>query len=127
MKTKEYSSFVQQKVYIMHEAVLNCLDNRGDEEIFMNLQDIVDRCGVVVPEKIYGVINDFMEQYLEPDIYGVIKEKKECISFDFQKYDLLEMKEAELEYCSLEDKEWIKIRRIYEKVAMDYIRPIFTI
>lgn len=125
-KKKQYSDFVQEKVFEIHEAVISYLDERRNEDRFWDLQEKVERYRVAIPEHIYIVIQNFIDQYLEIDLYEVTAEKKDNNGFDFSKYELLEIRcpqpEIEEEYIT-----WFKLKTMYDAIAMEYIRPVFVV
>jgi len=98
-KRKKYSDFVQEKVFAMHESIMSYIDDIGNEEKFYDMEDMITRCRVAVPDKIYRVIKHFVTQYLEMDLYGDNDGKSNCCDF----------------------------KEMYEGIAMEYIRPVLVV
>lgn len=110
-KRRHYSDFVQEKVFAMHESVLIYIDDMGNEEKFYDMEDMITRCRVVVPDKIYYVITQFVKQYLEVDLYESRDKNGKYGGFDFSKF---------------ETKDALDFKEVYEGIAMEYIRPVFV-
>lgn len=110
-KRRQYSEFVQEKVFAMHESVLVYIDDLGNEEKFFDMEDVITRCRVVVPDKIYRVIKQFVKQYLEAELYECKDEREKNVGFDLSKF---------------ETEDEFKFKEMYEAIAMEYIRPVFV-
>ena len=78
---------------------------------FYDMEDMITRCRVVVPDKIYYVITQFVKQYLEVDMYESRDKNGKYGGFDFSKF---------------ETKDALDFKEVYEGIAMEYIRPVFV-
>ena len=118
-----YTEFTKERVFEVHGAVCSYLAERGDEEAFWKMCDIIDKNKVALPKNVYEPIKTFVDQYLEEDLFGKIYSRKECIDFDLK--DMVETeKECPNPDVGEDHIEWFKLHCMYENIAEKYIRPV---
>ena len=67
-----YTNFTKERVYEVHCAVCTYLFERGDEEAFWKMCDVIDKNKVALPSSVYEPVQGFVDQYLEEDLFGAI-------------------------------------------------------
>lgn len=122
---KVYSDFVKEKVFTVHQAIVNYLNNEEvDEDEFWELDRILDENRIAIPDGVSIVFESFITQYLEENLFGKVMRKDRD-----GEIDLSYIKDSKLkEWPNLKDlpglEEWFKLRNIYDIIAEQYIKPI---
>ena len=118
-----YTDFIKERVYEVHCAVCAYLDERGEEEAFWKMCDVIDKAKVALPKTVYEAVQGFVDQYLEADLFGAIYSRKERVDFDLK--DMVETeKECPNPDVGEDHVEWFKLHCMYENIAEKYIRPV---
>lgn len=119
---KTYSDFIKTRLFDVHLAMHNYLDSGEDEEIFWEMQNVLNRNKVAIPEDIVYIIQSFITQYLEESLFGeVMRTDREGEIACLKNCKLKEMQ-------NLKDdpylQHWFQLRNMYDIIAEKYIKPI---
>lgn len=118
---KMCSDLAKEKIFVVHEAVMDYLDEM-DEEAFWKMQNTLDRCKIVIPDHVYDVVQSFVHQYLEKDLFGEIYSKIERGDYDLSQYELVEVNCPNPE-VGPNHVQWFKLMTMYETIAEEELKP----
>ena len=126
---KEYSRFIKEKIYEMHESFFayfnNCVE--FDEGGYYEISDILDKNRIILPMEVYDVFrnffDDFYKDYLVPESVSPVRYEKKVDLSEIEK-KAEESVPAQIIKNGLFDG--FRIKNMYEIISIEYIRPIFV-
>lgn len=121
---KEYSDFVKERVFKVHQAIVNYLSVDEDENEFWKMESVFDVNRVAISDDISVKIESFITQYLEAHLFGRVMRKDREGEVDLSHYRERKLKE----WNNLKDmpdlQEWFQLRNLYDLFAEDYIKLV---